>query len=208
MKIIDISWPISEAITGYKDRKTVTFETKKTMEQYGVRESTIHLDSHTGTHVDAPSHFLPGGRTIDSVALASLVGAAQVIDCIGISEKITSDFLRTQSIRENDIILFKTMNSQKYATENFDPNFIYLDSTGADYLAEKKVKAVGIDYLGIERNQTGHTTHWALMHHDITIIEGLRLGHVQSGKYEFICLPLAVIGLEAAPARAILIERG
>jgi arylformamidase len=73
-------------------------------------------------------------------------------------------------------------------------------------LAEKKIKAVGIDYLGIERNQPNHETHTVLMSNEITIIEGLRLDHVPEGQFFLWCVPLAVIGLEAAPARALLIQ--
>lgn len=206
MKIIDISWPISQATTGYKDKSIVKFETRKTIDKDGVRETTIQLDSHTGTHVDAPAHFLRDGKTIDQVSLDLLVGSAKVIDCVTVSEKITFEFLQEQAIEEGDIILFKTINSQTAANDKFTPHFIYLDISGAEYLSKKRIKAVGIDYLGIERDQKGHLTHLELMKHNITIIEGLRLEPVKPGKYTLICLPLAVIGLEASPARAVLIE--
>ena len=84
---------------------------------------------------------------------------------------------------------------------------MYLEASGAAYLAEKKVKAVGIDYLGIEHSQPGHPTHENLLNADIVVIEGLRLHHVQPGSYFFVCLPLNMIGTEAAPARAILMEK-
>ncbi len=84
---------------------------------------------------------------------------------------------------------------------------MYLEASGAKYLTEKKIKAVGIDYLGIEHSQPGHPTHETLMNGDVIVIEGLRLGHVQKGNYFFVCLPLNMIGLEAAPARAILMSK-
>lgn len=205
MEIIDISWPISSATTGYKDRKVVEFHERKTFAKDGFRESTITVDSHSGTHIDAPFHFLSDGKTIDQLNLASVVGKAQVIDCMTVSDAITREFLEEQNIQQGDIILLKTINSQKNATDTFSPDFIYLHSSGAQYLAEKKVKAVGIDYLGIERGQPGHPTHLELMKNNIAIIEGLRLNAVSAGSYQFVCLPLYVIGLEAAPARAILI---
>ena len=186
MKIIDISWPISQTITGYKDRITVRFETRKTIAKDAVLETGIQLDSHEGAHEDVPADFLPDGKTIDAVSLNSLIGMAKVIDCINVHEKITVEFLQTQNIEAGDIILFKTSNSQRAPTEKFDANFIYLDAAAAEYLVEKKIKAVGIDYLGIERNQKEHTTHRALMQHDVTIIEGLRLGHVNAGRYQCI----------------------
>lgn len=208
MKIIDISWPITENITGYKNRKNIIFNTYKTFEKDGWRESLITLESHSGTHVDAPTHFLKKGNSIDQIPLEQLIGPCIVLDLTDVPEKITRDvlFRYDEIIYKDSVVLFKTSNSATKPEDLFNPAFIYLEVTGAQYLQEKNVKAVGIDYLGIERNQPGHETHIALMQKNIAIIEGLRLGHVQAGEYFFVCLPLATVGLEAAPARAILIE--
>lgn len=204
MKIIDISWPISTATTGYKDKKVVRFEDIKHFEKDGARETTICLSSHTGTHVDAPSHFLKDGLTIDEITLDRCIGPCKVLDLTAVSDTITDEHLRDKDIKQNDIILLKTANSLTSPTDNFSPHFIYVHYSAACYLAEKKIKAVGIDYLGIERSQVDHPTHTLLMHADIVIIEGLRLNHVIPGDYFFICLPLYTIGNEAAPARALL----
>lgn len=206
MKILDISWPISTAITGYKDKHVVNFEDVKHFVVDNARETNICLSSHTGTHVDAPSHFLKDGKTIEEVHLERLVGPCKVLDLMHVQEKITRDDIQDYDIQEHDIVLFKTSNSMYHATDKFSPQFVYLEVSGAEYLAQKKVKAVGIDYLGIEHSQPGHLTHRTLMHADVIIIEGLRLGHVEPGVYQFICLPLYIIGLEAAPARAILMK--
>lgn len=123
-----------------------------------------------------------------------------------VQEKITRDWLEDKNIAEDDIVLFRTINSARPATEKFDPHFVYLEASGAEYLVEKKVKAVGIDYLGLEHSQPGHLSHIALMHADIAIIEGLRLQHVEPGEYLFICLPINTIGIESAPARAVLVR--
>lgn len=207
MKIYDISWPISPAITEYKDKKTVVFEEIRNINRDGVRETAITLSSHTGTHIDAPSHFFKDGKTIDEIALDRFIGNAVVLDLIMVQEEITWDDLEAQGdkINKDQIILFKTVNSDLDENEKFTPHFVYLHESGAQYLVEKKVKAVGIDYLGIERSQPDHDTHKTLMHNDILVIEGLRLEAVPAGNYEMYCLPLYVIGLEAAPARAILI---
>ncbi len=206
MKIIDISWAISSATTGYKDKDVVQFEEIKTFAKDGVRESIIHLSSHTGTHIDAPSHFLKDGKTIDQMDLNSLIGPCKVLDLTIVTDKITREHLEEHDIGRGDIILLKTTNSATSSIGKFDPHFVYLELSGAQYLTEKKIKAVGIDYLGIERNQPGHLTHLELMNHDVTIIEGLRLKNVDPGEYFLYCLPLYTLGLEAAPARAILIE--
>ena len=205
-KIIDISWPISTATTGYKNKQVVSVTDVKHFVADGVRETMVTLSSHTGTHVDAPSHFLRDGKTIDEIALERLCGQSKVLDCITVPEMITRDHLKAFEINQDDIILLKTANSLREPTESFDPHFIYLSADGAAYLEECKVRAVGIDYLGIERNQPDHATHVILMRANIVVIEGLRLGHVVEGVYTMICLPIKMIGTEAAPARAVLIE--
>ncbi len=208
MKVIDVSWPISTATTGYKDKKVVKFDEVKNFAKDGARETNIHVSAHTGTHIDAPSHFLRDGKTIDQIDLSRFIGPCKVIDLTDVVEAITRNRLASHEgeIVEGDIVLLKTTNSAKTATDKFTPHFVYLEFTGAEYLKEKGVKAVGIDYLGIERSQSGHPTHTTLLHADIGIIEGLRLRHVQEGTYFFACLPINVIGIEAAPARAVLIS--
>jgi arylformamidase len=208
MKIIDISWPISTATTGYKDRSVVAFETVKQFTKDNARETNITLSCHTGTHVDAPAHFLQDGLTIDQIKLERLMGSCTVLDMTDVPDAITREHFHKYShfVTQDAIILLKTVNSTTQATEKFTPHFIYLEASGAQFLSEKKIKAVGIDYLGIERSQHGHPTHKILMQNNIIIIEGLRLNHVPADQYQFVCLPLYAIGLEAAPARAILIR--
>lgn len=206
MKLIDISWPVNEATTEYKNNDTILFEPIKTFDSDAARDTRISLGAHVGTHVDAPSHFLQDGKTIDQISLSKLVGRARVINCMTVLDSISSDDLENHQIDEGDIILLRTANSAYGPTDPFEREFIFLNESGARYLVSKKVKAVGIDYLGIERGNSEHPTHTLLMHADIPIIEGLRLGHVQAGIYFFMCLPLNLIGVEAAPARAVLLE--
>ncbi len=209
MKVIDISWPISKATTGYKDRSIVDIEEIKNFNRDNARETAVRISSHTGTHIDAPSHFLKEGKTIDEMPLTHFIGDCVVLDMTTCAERITRDCLMAheRDIVEGGIVLLRTTNSDLAATDKFSPHFVYLESSGAIYLAEKKIKAVGIDYLGIEHSQPGHPTHENLMHADVAIIEGLRLGYVPPGNYFFVCLPLYTIGLEAAPARAILMTQ-
>ncbi len=207
MIIIDISWPISESMTGYKDRMSVHFEQLKTFSKDQVRSSRITLDSHTGTHIDAPAHFLSDGKTIDQIDRGIIIGECTVLDFMEVTDGVTKSDLEKKKIKEGDIVLLKTKNSSLGLDAAFDKNFIYLEKSGAQYLVEKKIKAVGIDYLGIERNQPDHETHTILMKHEIGIIEGLRLSHVEPQRYFFLCLSLPVVGLEAAPARAILVHQ-
>lgn len=203
--IIDISWPISPAMTSYKNSKPTVFTPLKSFEVDGVRDSNFTCNTHTGTHVDAPSHFIKNGNSIDQIPLDRLIGAATVIDVSNVDGPITALVLQREIIHAGEIILLKTKNSALSPSAPFNFDFVFLASSAAAWLAQHGVKAVGIDYLGIERNDPTHATHTILLEKNIPIIEGLRLEHVTPGRYQFYCLPLAIIGLEASPARAILI---
>ena len=205
-KIIDISWPISPDMTAYKDRSVVAFTSTKTYESDHAREATVLLGTHSGTHVDAPAHFLEHGQSLDQINLNCLIGPCKVLDLTNIQEKITAHDLYTFDITENDRILLKTKNSFLDSNARFDSLFVYLEKSGAEYLVSKNIKSIGIDYLGIERNQSDHATHSILLEKNIPIIEGLRLGQVEPGEYILCCLPLALHGLEAAPARVVLLK--
>lgn len=203
---IDISWPITPSMTTYKNNKPCSFIYNKTFEQDGVRDSSLIINAHTGTHVDAPSHFIKDGRSIEQYPLDVFIGSCSVFDLTHLESAIQQEDLEHLPITAGNIVLLKTRNSLRSAEELFDSDFIYLSAQGAQYLAAKAVKAVGIDYLGIERQQPNHETHTILLSNFIPIIEGLRLAAVNAQVYTFYCFPLAIQGLEAAPARAILEE--
>lgn len=205
MRIIDISWSLCKETVGYKNKKKIEFEREKKFDQDAIRVTRIRMGAHDGTHIDAPSHFIKEGKTVNQVPLESCIGECIVIDLTHVGDKITSEHLAKFPIQEGDIVLLKTTNSALSSLGDFNKGFVYLGDTGAHYLVEKKVKAVGIDYLGIERDQKDHPTHIELFRNNITIIEGLRLKNAPQGAYFFCCLPLDIVGLEAAPARAILI---
>ena len=206
MKIIDISWPITESMTEYKDGKSVKFTPIKSMETNEAREWRISMNNHVGTHVDAAAHFLATGQTIEKVDLFNMIGKCRVLDLTSVTERITPDDLEPFGISQDEIILLKTTNSFREPTDRFTYSFVYIDQHTAQYLATQNIKAIGFDYLGVERNQPNHETHKAFMQFNVPIIEGLRLGHVPAGEYFLCCLPLNLIGLDSAPARAILIE--
>ena len=158
---------------------------------------------HTGTHVDAPFHFLPGGEKIHTVPIENMVRPCRVLDFTHVADRITSSELEGQSIEPGDFILFKTRNS---LVNGFDPNYVFLDVDGAEHLVERKIRGVGIDALSIGRGQPNPEIHRLLLKERIVIIEGLRLAEVPKGKYLLIAAPLAVVDAEAAPARVILAQ--
>ncbi len=206
MKIYDLSPEISEEMAVYKDklekRPKIT-QTRKL--NYGANESKFEIESHTGSHVDAPFHFFEHGKTIDKISLDKFMGTAIVFDFSSVKNSITKEHFGSKkiTIQKSEIILLKTKNK---AEKSFNPNFIYLDKSGAEYLASRKVKAVGIDNLGIERSQLNHDTHKILLKNNIAIFEGLDLSKVKEGKYFFHGLPLKIKNGDASPVRAVLIN--
>ena len=164
----------------------------------------ISLGAHAGTHVDAPMHFLAGGRSIDEAGLDALSGPARVI-AIADSRSIEVPELEQHRIKAGEILLFKTRNSALWKDDVFHGDSVYLSTEAATFLAGKRVRTVGIDYLsiaGYQRNET--EVHAILLGASIWIIESLDLSRVEPGVHELICLPLRIEGAEAAPARAFL----
>jgi len=206
MKIYDISREISEDMAVYKNKTEKKPKISVTRElKDGANESKIELEMHTGSHVDAPYHVLENGKKINEMPLDRFMGKAVVVDFTKVKSCITKKDLMSSSIKiqKYDIVLLKTKNNPE---KEFDFNFAYLEKTGAEYLASKKIKAVGIDSLGIERNQPNHPTHTTLAENSIPIFEGLDLSKVKQGKYFFHGLPLKIKDGDASPVRAILLS--
>jgi arylformamidase len=172
-----------------------------------VTMSMLEIISHTGTHIDAPLHFIPGGSTISDMPLDATVGRARVIE-IKDEEKIKVSELKKHKIKKGERLLFKTRNSPRvYESPTFVEDYVYLDGTAAEYLAEKKIRLFGLDnitigYLKDEPNIV--KTHQALLSAGIYILEACALGNVPPGEYELLCLPLLMYKGDAGPCRAIL----
>lgn len=205
MKIYDISMEIHPDMPVYKNiesKKPVVTSLRK-MPRDDINETMISMNLHTGTHIDGPNHMLENSRGTDSLDLKYLIGKCRVLDLTKVDEKITAKDLSSKEIYPGDRILLKTSNS---LNENIPTNFVYLSKNGAEYLADKNILLVGIDSLGIERDQPGHPTHKTLLSVPSIIIEGLRLGHVPEGEYEMMALPIKISGSDGAPARVILTD--
>lgn len=206
MKIYDISMEISEDMVIYKNRKEKIPKLSVTRRlEEGANESKLDIFVHTGSHVDAPYHVLENGKKIDKMPLDRFMGKAVVVDFTKVKDCITKKDLMNSSIKiqKYDIVLLKTKNNLE---KDFDFYFVYLEKSGAEYLVSKKVKAVGIDSLGIERNQTNHATHSILAEKNIPIFEGLNLSKIRQGKYFFHGLPLKIKNGDASPVRAVLVK--
>lgn len=204
-RMYDISMPIEEGMKVYKGKtdkkpRISLYSDFKTGTAY---ESILSMNLHTGTHIDAPLHMIDGGGNLETLPLRSLFTVCTVLDLTKCTGSISKEDLEHFSIAEGDFLLFKTKNS---FTDILEGDYVYLDKTGSAYLAQKKIKGVGIDALGIERAQSGHETHLALMNEGVLIIEGLRLSHVPEGRYALSAFPLSIKGVEASPVRAVLMD--
>ncbi|MEX0622187.1 MAG: cyclase family protein [Candidatus Woykebacteria bacterium] len=203
MKIIDISLPINNGTLAHPSENFLKIEPNRTFEKNGVRSSKITIGSHTGTHIDAPSHFLKKGKAAEQTDLAKCMGIAQVLEIpknVDIIEKKHISGKITSSL-----VLFKTNNSG-LLKQPYTKSITTLGLSAAEYLAYQGVVLVGIDYIGIEASgSVGHPVHNKLLEKEILILEGLDLSKVKAGEYRFLCLPLNLTGLDGSPARAILI---
>ncbi|MDM5154939.1 cyclase family protein [Bacillus sp. DX1.1] len=202
MEIYDITAPVFEGMTVYKNKPEKQPKFSRTTNAH-VTESRIALDAHTGTHIDAPLHMINEGETFESIPLEKLVGPAKIFDLTTVEDGISKTDLEKLDIQENDFILFQTRNSFE---DDFNYEFIFLKEDGAHYLAARKIRGVGIDALGVERNQPGHPTHKALFGANIIVIEGLRLKNVPAGHYFMVAAPLKLVGTDASPARVLLLK--
>ncbi len=203
---IDISVTLHTGMVRWPDNPPVQIERTLDIDHGDVcNVSTIAMGSHTGTHMDAPLHFLQTGKGIAEMPLDATLGSARVIE-IRDTESIKPAELHPHAIQRGERVLFKTQNSTRcWKTDTFVEDFVYISQEAARYLAELGVRTVGVDYLSVGGyTKDGVETHRALLEAGIWIIEGLDLSQVQPGTYELICLPLKVTRADGAPARAII----
>ena len=168
--------------------------------------SVLHFGAHTGTHVDAPAHFIEGARRIDALSLEVLIGPARVVKVPDDMIEIGPDFVATCNLDGVERVLFHTRNSS-FWNEGFRKDFTHLSPEAAQTLVDLGVKLVGTDYLSIEKFHSGHhRTHLALLSKNVIIVEGLNLSEIEAGDYELICLPLKIAegAGDGSPARAVL----
>lgn len=203
---IDISVPVRNGMVHWPGDPPFHIERALDQDKGDVATvSKMILGVHTGTHMDAPLHFIRNARSIDSMPLDATVGRARVIE-IHDKKSIRREELLGHAISAGERILFKTVNSDHaWDSDQFEENFVFIAQDGAQYLAECGVRCVGVDYLSVGGfREDGPETHHALLEAGIWIIEGLNLKAVAPGPYELVCLPLKLAGSEGAPARAIL----
>lgn len=202
--IIDISLPLNSKTVIYPSNPEMTIESLKSAS--GNFLSKITFGSHTGTHIDAPSHAVRGGKSIDQIDLERFIGPCRVIDCTASKVSISLEDVKRSRPKKEERLLFKTSNSKR-GFEIFYEDFVFLSPEAAAYLATSEVALVGIDSLSIkQKGSPDNTPHTALLSKGIPILEGIDLSQVSPGDYYLIVLPLRFTGLDGSPARAVLLK--
>jgi arylformamidase len=210
MPIYDLSVPLSSALPTYPGDPGIQIQDwSKLANGDAANVSALSFGAHTGTHVDAPAHFIAGAKKVESLPLDVLIGEAEVIEVPEEKRVVDAEFVVANCVRGMTRVLFKTRNSTFWTKDfsEFRTDFTYVDLPAAQALVKLGVKLVGIDYLSVEKfGSKDHEVHHALLSSEVIIVEGLNLADVPAGKYELICLPLRLrsnLG-DGAPARAVL----
>jgi len=199
VKIIDITRPLSEDILIYPGDTPPVFRQEK-HGHYLITD--LHLSTHTGTHIDAPVHYLKTGDTIDIIPLSHVMGTCRVLDVTRAGTSITANHLRGR-LDGIGRLLLKTSFS---GTDRFDENYPSLTADAARLITGCDMKCVGIDSPSIESYRCDGIVHRELLSHGCIIIELLDFSNVEEGDYTMVALPLRLTGLDGSPARVVLID--
>lgn len=210
-RIWDVSMPVRTGGLVYPNNPPISITPVQSIAAGNTANvSRIDLGSHTGTHVDAPLHFMEGGAGVDELPLDVLIGPARLIafgdDVLAVGEAE----LRRHDLTGVTRLLIRTRNSAWLASGSteFHPDFTHVAPDGAEYLVSLGVRLVGVDYLSVEQFRSPHhRTHKTLLSNAVVIVEGMVLSEPPPGNYELYCLPMLLAGLDGAPARAVLVGR-
>jgi arylformamidase len=165
--------------------------------------SALTMSVHAGTHVDAPFHFLPDGAGIDALPLQRFIGPA-LVHSVDAERYISEAHVKALPLAGATRVLFKTRNSQLLKKADYDPDFVAFSVEAARALVARGVELVGLDYLSVAHADEQVPVHRAFLDHGVVLLEGVDLSAIVPGRYELICFPLRLRGLDGAPCRAVL----
>ena len=208
MRVHDISLTLRQRMPVYPGEPTPLIEPMKQMERGDFcNVSRLTIATHTGTHIDAPLHFLPGAASVVQLPVDVLVGPALVLE-MAVAQEITAADLEAAAIPPGtERLLFKTRNSRLLDDDDFRRDFVYLTLDAARWLVERGVRLVAIDYLSVEQmDAQPNVVHETLLRAGVITVEGVDLRQVASGPYFLACLPLKIDGADGSPVRAVLVE--
>jgi arylformamidase len=207
--IYDVSVQLSNSVPVWPSGPPIRLESTPHLSRdksYTVHETFIQISSHMGTHIDAPYHFIATGKRLDQIPLERLIGKATVFEIPAV-RSIGPQELNGLKWDGIERVLFKTENSKHWQDGSFYQDFVYLEPEGAQFLVERGIRLVGIDYLSIEKYKAEkHLTHFTLLEKEVVIIEGLDLSRVGPGEYSMVALPLNLRGTDGGPTRVILMN--
>jgi arylformamidase len=207
-RIHDVSTPLVPGLPVFPGDPPLAIETLQRAGEAPYGLSRLVLTTHSGTHVDAPLHFVAGGVAVDALPLEILMGKARVVE-VQARERVERADLEALDLRDDLRVLLKTRMSGQLLKSGYQEDHVYLTGDAAHYLAQVGLKLVGFDYLSIDRfGDASYPAHHALLGAGVVVVEGLDLSEVESGEYDMACLPLRVGGGDAAPARVVLRSRG
>jgi arylformamidase len=206
-KIHDVTLPIVPGLPAFPGDPPPAVETLQRAGESPFGLARLTLTTHSGTHVDAPLHFVPGGTSVDLLPLEILMGKTRVVE-IQSRERVERAELEALDLRDDLRVLLKTRMSGQLLRAGFQEDHVYLTGDAALYLAQAGLKLVGFDYLSLDRfGDTSYPAHHALLGAGVVVVEGLDLSEVEPGEYDMACLPLRVGGGDGAPARVVLRSR-
>lgn len=203
----DISLTISSELPRWPGSPPVEFTRRRDMARGDpVNDGALSFGVHTGTHVDAPVHFLANGTDVTQLALDALLGPAVVAALPGVDAVSARDLEALDLPADTQRLLLRTRNSEGWrrGDREFRPDFVALTADAARWVAARGIRLIGVDYLSVQIFHGDPQTHIALLQAGVVIVEGLNLAEVAPGSYELICLPLKLAGADGAPARAVL----
>jgi arylformamidase len=208
MRTYDITLDISpDMVVWPEDAPVELYRTARMEDGSAANVSRINMSVHTGTHIDAPRHFIADGETIEHMDIDLLTGRAYVLH-LPDADVITRDMVEHSPIPpRTKRVLFRTRNSEVWSNgvaHTFIEEYVALHSEAAQYLVDRGVKLIGVDYLSVAPFVDTITTHQILLGAGVVIVEGLDLSKVNQGRYDLYCLPLKLSGSDGAPCRAIL----
>lgn len=211
MRIYDVSLAITPGLPRWPGSPPIELERTSRIEAgANSNSSRLALGVHTGTHVDAPLHFLPGKPGVDQLPLDVLAGPAHVA-YLPRAEQVTAAALESAGVPPRvRRLLLRTRNSNFWRDRlpDFQEEFAGLTPDGAVWVVSRRIQLIGVDYLSVAPYKQSRPTHEVLLKAGVVVVEGLNLDRIRPGRYEFVCLPLKLVDADGAPARAILIERG
>jgi arylformamidase len=207
--IYDVSIPIENGMPVWPTDPAVTLtpsEFPSRDRRHMIRVTSIEMGSHTGTHIDAPYHFVDGGRQLHEIPLKLLVGKVAVFHIAGV-RSINRRHLEQLNWVGIKRVLFRTDNSDRWKDNRFHKDFVFLEPDAGAFLVEHGLRLVGIDSLSIDRFESEHhPTHLVLLPQNIVVLEGLNLSQIAPGHYHMVALPLKLQDADGAPARVILLD--